>query len=110
VNCGVSCHNDNSASEGFSSDLRLRLPAEAIDGSSSAEFEAIATTVGIPAQTPRWLGRTRIVAGSPEDSLLYVLAGTRDPANPKDQMPPIASRMVDSEGLVLIEEWIRSMP
>jgi hypothetical protein len=41
--------------------------------------------------------------------LLYFLVSTRDPANPKDQMPPIASRVVDDDGVALIEEWIRSM-
>jgi hypothetical protein len=110
VNCGVSCHNGNSAAEGYASDLRLRLAAGEIDGRSSAAFDAVTTTVGVAAQTPRWLGNTLITAGSPEDSLLYVLASTRDPANPKDQMPPIASRQMDPEGLMLIEAWIRSLP
>jgi hypothetical protein len=110
VNCGVSCHNGNSAAEGFASDLRLRLPSEAIDGGSSAEFDAIRTTVGVAAHTPKWMGKTRIVAGSPDGSLLYQLASTRDLANPKNQMPPIASRAVDPDGIQLIEGWIRSMP
>jgi hypothetical protein len=110
VNCGVSCHNDNSSSEGYASNLRLRLPADGLDGRSVADFEAVRTTVGVPAETPRWSDRTRIVAGSPENSLLYFLASTRDPANPKDQMPPIASRRVDLQGLGLLDAWIRSLP
>jgi hypothetical protein len=110
VNCGVSCHNGNPAAEGYSSDLRLRLPADGVFGGSTAGVDALTTTVDIPAQTPRWSDRTRIVPGSPEDSLLYVLASTRDPAKPKDQMPPIASRRVHDDGLRLLEAWISSMP
>lgn len=109
VNCGVSCHNDNSTAEGYSSDLRLRLSADQVDGSSTAEVAAIATTVGVGAKTPRWLDRPRITPGSPEDSLLYVLATTRND-NPKDQMPPIASRAVDPDGAMLLEAWIRNLP
>jgi hypothetical protein len=110
ANCGVSCHNDNPSAEGYSSDLRLRLAAEELDGSSTAEAAAITTTVGVGAKTPRWLDRPRITPGSPEDSLLYVLATTRNAASPKDQMPPIASRVVDPDGAMLLEAWIRSMP
>jgi hypothetical protein len=110
VNCGVSCHNGNPAAEGYSSDLRLRLPAEGIDGRSPAEFDSVVSTVGVDATTPRWLDRKRIAAGSPEDSLVYFLASTRDPNNPKDQMPPIASRRVDQDGLMLLESWISALP
>jgi hypothetical protein len=110
VNCGVSCHNGNPASEGYSSDLRLRLPPDGIDGRAPDEFDSITTTVGVKAKTPRWSGLTRITPGSPENSLLYKLISTRDPANPKDQMPPIASRVVDKAGIAAVEAWIRSLP
>jgi hypothetical protein len=109
VNCGVSCHNDNSTAEGFKTDMYLRLPAEGLDGRSPAEFDLLTTTLGIDSSTPRWSGRKRIVAGSPEDSLLYQLISMRDPANPKDQMPPIASRIVDDEGVKLVGDWIRGL-
>ena len=109
VNCGVSCHNGFSASEGFASDLRLRLPGGEIDGRSSEDFDSVTTTIGVDATTPRWGGNIRIVPGSPEQSLLYRLISTRDPNNPKDQMPPIASAVVDEEGIKAVEEWIRSL-
>lgn len=110
VNCGVSCHNGNPASEGYSSDLRMRLPPDGIDGRAPDGFESIMTTVGVKAKTPRWSGLTRITPGSPESSLLYTLISKRDPANPKDQMPPIASRVVDEAGIAAVEAWIRSLP
>ena len=110
VNCGVSCHNPYSAAEGFTSRLHLNLRAEDLDGRASSGFPALETGVGVTARTPRWMGRIRIVPGSPEQSLLYELANTRDPSRPKDQMPPIASRVTDPDGLSALEDWIRSMP
>ena len=110
VNCGVSCHNSNSASEGYASDLRLRLPPNAGDGRSPKKFEAYKTTVGVEATTPQWSDGIRVVPGSPADSLLYQLVTARDPASPKDQMPPVASRIVDEEGVAAIKAWIKSLP
>ncbi|HMI90098.1 MAG TPA: hypothetical protein VK509_01990, partial [Polyangiales bacterium] len=110
VNCGVSCHNANSAAEGFSSRLQLQLRSEDLDGRAANAFPALETGVGVSARTLRWKDRIRIVAGSPAESLLYELASTRDPARPKDQMPPIASRLTDPDGLSAVEAWIRALP
>jgi hypothetical protein len=109
ANCGVSCHNANTAAEGYSSDLRLRLPAEGIDGRSPAEFDSLRTTIGVASSTPEWRNRTRITKGSPRNSLLYQLASVRNIADPDNQMPPVASRVVDAEGIMLLERWITSM-
>jgi hypothetical protein len=109
ANCGVSCHNANTAAEGYSSDLRLRLPAEGIDGRSPAEFESLRTTIGVASSTPEWRNRTRITKGSPRNSLLYQLASVRNIADPDNQMPPLASRVVDAEGIMLLDRWITSM-
>jgi hypothetical protein len=110
VNCGVSCHNPNSAAEGYASRLHLQLNGEELDGRTSSAFPALESGVGVSARTLRWTGRIRIVPGSPEQSLLYELANTRDPSRPKDQMPPIASRITDPDGLRALEDWISSMP
>ncbi len=109
INCGVSCHNTNSTAEAYKTDMYLRVPVEALDGRSPADLELVTTTVGIDARTPRWADKKRIVAGSPEDSLLYQLISTRDPVNPKNQMPPIASRIVHEQGVMLVGDWIRSL-
>ena len=109
VNCGISCHNSVSSAEGYASTLRLRLPYDTLDGRASGEFDAIESTVGVAAYTPRWGGMTRVVPGSPEGSLLYKLANTRDRAM-RNQMPPIAARVVDTDGMKLVEAWIRSLP
>lgn len=109
VNCGVSCHNGNSAAEGYTSDLRLHLEAAKLDGRSSAAFAARMTSINVSAKTPRWSGRRRIVPGAPQSSLLYTLLSQRETGSQPEQMPPIASRVVDPNGKALIESWIRSM-
>ena len=110
VNCGVSCHNANPASEGYSSRLQLHLLAEQLDGAAVTGVAARTTTIGVDARTPRWLGKKRITPGSPEQSLVHELPSMRIPARPKDQMPPIASRVVDADGVRVLADWIRSMP
>ena len=109
VNCGVSCHNANSASEGFKTDLRFRLSAAELDGSSLALTDARTTSINADAKTPRWLGKKIITPGSPADSLLYSLITHRDPTRMQDQMPPIASRKVDADGTAAIEAWINAL-
>ncbi|MDD9945349.1 MAG: hypothetical protein OXU20_30175 [Myxococcales bacterium] len=109
VNCGVSCHNHQSSADAYLTDMFLRLQFEDTDGSSTAEADAITSTVGIEAVTRRWKDRTRIVPGSPDRSLLYQLANERDARDPDDQMPPIASRVVDAEGMKLLRAWISEL-
>jgi len=110
VNCGVSCHNQNSNSDAFKTGMFLRLPVAAADGSSTASVDSLSTTVNVATRTPRWLGHQRITPGSPENSFVYTLANTRNPGNMKDQMPPIASRVVDDADLALVSAWIEAMP
>lgn len=109
VNCGVSCHNANPAAEGYKTDLKLRLSAAELDGSALLLADARITTIDVEATTLRWSGRKIIVRGSPEDSLLYSLITHRDPANMKDQMPPIATRVVDDEGVAAVQAWIEAL-
>jgi hypothetical protein len=108
INCGVSCHNDNENSEAYESGLRLTLKSDQLDGRSSANFEILTTTVGVSAQTLRWMRQRRIVAGSPEQSLLYRLASVRR-SGENNQMPPIASRVVPQEPVQVLANWIRAM-
>lgn len=107
VNCGVSCHNANPASEAFATGLRLQLKVAEADGRSPNTFEAVTTSVNVDATVGAWLGRTRITPGSPADSLLYSLVTTRN-AQMTDQMPPIATRIVPTEGAQLLRDWITS--
>jgi hypothetical protein len=105
----VSCHNANSASEGYKTDLRLRLSAAELDGSSLGLSDAHTTAVGADAKTLRWVGQKIITPGSPADSLLYKLISHRDPLKMQDQMPPIASHKVDEVGSAAIADWITAL-
>jgi hypothetical protein len=111
VNCGVSCHNSNSNSTGYGASQRLRLDPTLLDGRSSAAFDSLTTTVNRTADTPTWAGQTRIVPGDPNDSLLVKLITNRGTNNPvSNQMPPIATLLVDGPDTQNIVAWIRAMP
>jgi len=107
INCGVSCHNANPNSKGYSRGMRLELDPAQLDGQDPSQFLAITTTIGADATTMRWLGHKRIVAGSPEDSLLYTLITQR--GDKQQQMPPVASRLVDADNSAIVAEWIEQL-
>ena len=50
---------------------------------------------------------TRIVPGSPASSLVYQLLSSR--SSEREQMPPIATRVVDIEHARIIQTWIENM-
>ncbi len=111
INCGASCHNDNSNATAFGSGMRLRLDPTLLDGRSSADFDARATTLNLLATTPTWNGQTRIVPGDPTHSLLVKLITSRGTDNPvANQMPPIASNLVDGPDTQAVIAWISKMP
>jgi hypothetical protein len=107
ANCGITCHNTNSNSVGYAAGMNLRLDPTLLDGRSSAEFGNLHTTVGVKVNAVNWNGRVRIVPGDPTNSLLYQLISNRGMGN---QMPPIATTVVDREHVALVEAWIRQMP
>lgn len=108
MNCGVTCHNDIPTGEGMSLNMRLRMNAADLDGRPTSEFPAVRTTLGAMTQTPTWFGRTRVVAGSPEESWLFSLITART-ANQKEQMPPLATYVVDPDGSEWVRQWISNL-
>jgi hypothetical protein len=108
VNCGVSCHNDDQNSAGYSSRLRFKLDPAQLDGRPTNTFEGIALTVGVKAWTAKWANQVRIVPGDPENSLLYKLINARGQGENR-QMPPIASLRVDAKYTKQIYDWIKAM-
>ena len=107
MNCGVSCHNDRPASEAYKTGLRLRLDPDLLDGRASNDFESETTTIGAPAKVIRFQGETRIVPGDPDSSLLYKLIMSRE--GKTDQMPPIATEIIDEENNARVRDWILRM-
>jgi hypothetical protein len=107
VNCGTTCHNQNSNAKAWSTGLFLRLDPTQLDGRAVNGFDPLTTTIGIAAVTPAWKGQTRITAHDPAHSLLFQLITHRGKSQ---QMPPIASEVVDQADVPLIEAWITQMP
>jgi hypothetical protein len=110
INCGVPCHNDNSNSTAYGSNMRLRLDPTLLDGRPSTSFPARETTMGMLANNPMWNTEPRITPGDPAQSLLVKLITSRGTNNPAaNQMPPIASNIVDETDTPLVIDWISKM-
>jgi hypothetical protein len=107
INCGVCCHNSNPNAEAYSSTLFMKLDARLLDGRASTDFEPRTLLVDHAAKTQRWGERIRVVPGSPEESLLHQLITSR--AGPQEQMPPIATKVVDGTQVQKIEAWINAL-
>jgi cytochrome c553 len=88
----------------------MRLdPAQLDRGAPASEYPTIKTTIGVAATTERWGGKVRIAPGDPSQSLLYQLISVRG-GGENDQMPPIASLVVDQDYVTKVADWIRKMP
>lgn len=108
MNCGVCCHNTNQNADAYSSGLFLKLDARELDGRPSNNFEPLRLLINQDAKTLRWGERQRVIPGNPQDSLLYQLITSR--AGNKEQMPPIATKVVDSTHTEIIRRWIEALP
>jgi hypothetical protein len=111
VNCGVTCHNGNSNSTAYAAGMILKLDPSQLDGRTSADFDARTTTLNVQVNNPNWFGKTRIVPGDPQSSLLAELIANRITGAAEDngQMPPIATKKVDRENVDHVIAWIESM-
>lgn len=106
VNCGTSCHTGTSAATAYGSGLRMRIGWDEIAGKPLAEWEVVKSTVGAAVKSPAWSGEPRIAPGDPQASVILRLLGQRG----AEQMPPIATKLVDEKGRVSVESWIAAMP
>ena len=106
INCGTTCHNSNPNSNAYGANMRLRLDPALLDGRPSNGFTSLTTTINASVNAPAWNGRTRIIPGDPDHSLLVDLISHRGTS---DQMPPIASRVVDTDAAGSVAAWILAM-
>lgn len=106
VNCGSSCHTGTPQGTGYGTGLVLRLGWDEIANKPPAEWAITKATIGVSIRSPKWAGETRIVAGDPTSSVLYRLLSQRG----GQQMPPIATKVVDDRGRAAVEAWIAAMP
>jgi hypothetical protein len=108
ANCGTSCHNTNPNAFASAYGMDLRLEPTLLDGRSSSTFPSIITTVGVAGTSGA--GGIRIVAGDPEDSLVYQRIDERGtPSAPGTQMPPIDSLDIDTTDVATVAAWISAM-
>lgn len=93
VNCST-CHRPGAPARGG---LDLRFDTALVDTGlcDAAELGVVGTADG-------W----RIAPGDPEQSVLHARISRRDESG----MPPLASNLVDREGVEAIERWIESLP
>jgi len=101
ANCGT-CHN----ASGPLAALGMTL-AHSLDATSPPEAPGLRTTVGQPNHAPvPGAGTTalmRIAPGRPAQSAVLLRARSRHALL---QMPPLGTRQVDREAVVLLERWI----
>jgi hypothetical protein len=107
VNCGVTCHNENTTAAAYPTGLRFRLDPALLDGRTpDMTWAPLQTSIGITAITPRWQPSKRIVAGYPDKSLVVRLISERG----DEQMPPLATFVVDQQHVQIVSDWIASLP
>lgn len=105
VNCGVSCHNENSIALGYPTGMFLRLDPVRLEQPLTA-WDPVRTTRNVTAHISNFAGEVRIVPGAPRESLIVGVASVR---GSNRQMPPLGTRVVDQRGVVLITDWIARM-
>jgi hypothetical protein len=105
VNCGTSCHNESSLATAYPTGLALDIKVDELVARPIESWRARTNTIGVGARTPRWQSRQRVVAGDPAASLIVTLARSRG----EEQMPPIATNVVDEAGVTSVERWIESL-
>jgi cytochrome c553 len=103
ANCGH-CHNENGTSWP-DTQMVLRLNVGERDAASS---QLVTSLVGKTLQY--WRGGAvtlRVAPGDPDASAVAARMHTR---GSKDQMPPLATEIVDLDGFVLVRDWIKQLP
>jgi hypothetical protein len=106
VNCGVTCHNGSPNAIAAATGLRFRLAFEDVATKPPTEWDPFTTAVGVAAKMPARIGWTRVKPGVPEESLVVDVMKRRGDG----QMPPIATKIVDAQGVAVVEAWVRSLP
>ena len=112
VNCG-NCHQPRSFISNMV-DMDLWLPTAEL--SDVANTPTLLTTLGVRAAQTYFPGSdgsggeasfdTRIVAGDPDSSIVYLRMITRDTGL---AMPPVGSEIVDEPGANSVRQWISEL-
>jgi len=103
ANCGH-CHNENGTAWP-DTQMVLRLVVADHDVATSGIYQSI-----VAQKLEYWRGgaiTVRVAPGSPDDSAIVARMAMRGSDN---QMPPLATEIVDPTGLELVRAWIASLP
>ena len=103
ANCG-SCHYEGTSAVPRSFPLRLSLTTGTLRNLS--ETPAYVTAIGRRPKVPGLGTEVFIKAGDAQASLVWRRMGIRENFW---RMPPIASEVVDTEGLALVRRWIENL-
>lgn len=122
ANCGA-CHNASpTATAQFTQLFMLLRPSQLLPEAGTAtvqELDTYKTTVNVESTRTNFdvmppVTYVRIVPKDPEASLTSILSGRRavPPAEPgaDNQMPPLVTRAVDTQGHALLDAWIDALP
>ena len=85
----------------------LRLSVSDTTVESTHTYETAVNVLHTWLGAPAGVGQYRIQGGDAEDSELYFRTGVRVD---DEQMPPIATKIVDESGHALLRQWIDSLP
>jgi hypothetical protein len=103
ANCG-SCHYEGTGAVPKSVPLRLSLTTGALG--NPAETQAYVTAIDARPKVPGLGTEVFIKPGDAQASLVWRRMGIRENFW---RMPPIASEVVDTEGVALVRRWIESL-
>jgi hypothetical protein len=115
INCGVACHNADAPGAGFTG-FHMRLSTKAwLDGGAATvaptDTDAYKTGMNVAHNSFRSdyspdAGYFRFKSGDDKKSVACIVDGIRG----QNQMPPIATNIVDDAGLTSVRAWVNSLP
>jgi hypothetical protein len=113
IDCGVSCHNPNLTAYGHPTGMFTRLPAATVLAGNAvvANLDSYKTTANIAPTTSNYAsyaldGYMRLFPGNSSLSLIVAASNMRG----ADQMPPLATHVVDTNGVAALTAWIDALP
>ena len=106
ANCGTACHNRSNYALAKSTGLFMRLDVAKLASVTGTDTYATAVNVPSTFQPTPGAGFLRIKPRDNAHSCIPYRDGTRVKG---EQMPPMATHIVDTAGLALVKSWIDAM-